>query len=245
MTLLTRVSFYLHNPKQPSKQPIVFVTTEQFEFYLRFINRRLGLALKLPNGQAKAKFVLRFGHNLPQPRYLKSSHGTWQLEEHSEVENKNQKIESFTEWPSISAKDVTAFDSASSTEQQTWMAQWVRICSEKKTGGDSLTPEQRFQNILQQRMKQLKQSQDLLGLTGVPGNAVLVSVDVEWLESGDKPVSEIGIAFLDTKKLEFPQILQNKTCWGLIQAHHCRTYEYAGLRNYQFVQGCPDKFEFG
>lgn len=245
MTLLTRVSFYLHNPRQPSKQAIVFVTTDQFEFYLRFINRRLGLALKLPNGLARARFTLRFGQNLPQPRYFKSSKGTWQLEEYSDVENINQKTYDFTDWPSISAIDVEAFDSASSSAQHTWIAQWGRICSEKKTRGGTLTPEQRFENRLQQRLRQLKESQDLLGLRGVPGNVVLISVDVEWLESGDKPVSEIGIAFLDTTKLEMAQILQNKACWGLIEAHHCRTYEYAGLRNHQFVQGCPDKFEFG
>lgn len=245
MTPLTRVSFYLHNPRQPSKQPIVFVTTEQFEYYLKFINGRLGLALKLPNGQAKARFVLRFGQNLPQPRYLKSSQGTWQLEEYSAVENKNQKPDDFTQWPRITATDVQAFDRASSSAQQNWMAQWACICSEKKTRGDSLTPEQRSENRLQQRLRQVKQSHDLLGLKGVPGSSVLISVDVEWLESGDKPVSEIGIALLDTTKLGTPQILQNKACWGLIEAHHCRTYEYAGLRNYQFVEGCPDKFEFG
>ncbi|KAK5173931.1 uncharacterized protein LTR77_002612 [Saxophila tyrrhenica] len=59
-------------------------------------------------------------------------------------------------------------------------------------------------------------------------------------------ITEIGIATLDTRDLKTTAPGPTGTEWQkAIRARHIRVAEYTYLVNKDFVQGCPDKFEFG
>lgn len=96
----------------------------------------------------------------------------------------------------------------------------------------------------------LSETQLYLGLQGrrdPPGKPVVfITIDVEAIEVAPNPVSEIGIAVLDMKRLG--GVVPGSAAenwWKFIEAHHLRVKEYAGLVNYRFVQGCPRNFDFG
>jgi hypothetical protein len=103
------------------------------------------------------------------------------------------------------------------------------------------------------RQRMLHTTQQLLGLkpgtpVGIKGDepVVFVCVDVEALERRPNPVSEVGVAILDSKDIQnVPRGKCGQNWWPMIVAHHLRTREYSGLRNYEFVHGCPDAFDFG
>ncbi|KAJ3484454.1 hypothetical protein NLG97_g7048 [Lecanicillium saksenae] len=113
-----------------------------------------------------------------------------------------------------------------------------------------LSAEQRFEKRKENRKREL---QSMLGYLELKDGAmekksdvVFFCVDVELIEVSPNPISEIGIAILDMRRVggQSPG-KRGQEWWPLMQAHHLRIKEYAGLTNYRFVQGCPDKFEFG
>ena len=77
-------------------------------------------------------------------------------------------------------------------------------------------------------------------------DVIFISIDVEAYERPPGPITEVGVATLDTRDLlgEAPgKVGEN---WHKhIRARHFRILEYKHLRNSEFVQGCPDDFEFG
>lgn len=78
------------------------------------------------------------------------------------------------------------------------------------------------------------------------GSVVFVCVDVEAYERNPRQITEIGIATLDTRDIGSLNPGKGGVNWrGLIRARHFRIHEYKHLRNTEFVQGCPDRFEFG
>lgn len=71
-------------------------------------------------------------------------------------------------------------------------------------------------------------------------------VDVESYERAHHKITEVGVATLDTRELARVPPGQDGENWrDLIRARHFRIKENAHLVNSQFVQGCPDKFDFG
>lgn len=73
-----------------------------------------------------------------------------------------------------------------------------------------------------------------------------ICVDIEAIEVAPNPVSEIGIAVLNSERLKgIAAGPSGANWWDFIEAHHVRVKEYAGLVNYRFVQGCPNNFDFG
>lgn len=98
------------------------------------------------------------------------------------------------------------------------------------------------------RDQMLRNTLSYLGLLGDPDghDIVFVCVDVEAIEQRPNPISEIGFAILDTRDIKDvdPGVV-GRGWWPKIKAHHLRVYEYAGLRNYRYVKGCPDFFDFG
>ena len=78
------------------------------------------------------------------------------------------------------------------------------------------------------------------------GSVVFVCVDVEAYERNTSQITEIGIATLDTADISSVIPGEGGLNWmGLIRSRHFRINEYKHLRNTEFVDGCPDRFEFG
>lgn len=77
-------------------------------------------------------------------------------------------------------------------------------------------------------------------------DVVFIAVDVEAWERDHNTITEIGVATLDTRDLQNIPPGEKASNWiAKIQARHFLVKEYQHLKNKDFVQGCPDKFEFG
>ncbi|KAL6356128.1 hypothetical protein LRP88_09716 [Fusarium phalaenopsidis] len=148
-------------------------------------------------------------------------------------------------WPTINDDDVNLYETAEKGQRAEWRDKLKLV----KTG---FIPKQRnsFKALFNKRNRDLmlKHTQEYLGLVGNPEghDVVFICVDVEAIERPPNPVSEIGFAILDTRDI---QGIAPGECgrgwWPKIQCHHLRVKEYAGLRNYRYVKGCPNAFNFG
>lgn len=75
---------------------------------------------------------------------------------------------------------------------------------------------------------------------------IFIAIDVEAYEREPKQVTEVGVATLDTRDLKGVAPGTNGEGWqGAIRARHFRIAEYKHLVNKDFVEGCPEHFEFG
>lgn len=196
------------------------------------MNKALCICLRIPGGGNEARFYLKFSPRYSfQPRFLKQSH-----------EQSDLDIET---WPEVLHSDITDFESASVHKKDDWEAMMQIVRTGHKFG-----KKPKFKSVQKQRQNHLMMSdlQNYLGLKqGSQGqDIVFVCTDVEALEQTPNPISEIGFAILDTRDIsgiEAGPIGQN---WRpFIMTHHLRVREYSGLRNYRYVKGCPDNFDFG
>ena len=77
-------------------------------------------------------------------------------------------------------------------------------------------------------------------------DVVFVCVDIESYERAHGIITEIGIATLDTR--DVAKAIPGEDGGGyrnIIRARHFRISENSSYRNTEFVQDCPDKFEYG
>ncbi|KAF4983219.1 hypothetical protein FZEAL_1322 [Fusarium zealandicum] len=224
--------FYLHDPKEPARDPYLLIPSAQFELFLEEINMELGTSLRIPTGFNTDKFSMQFGEGgTPRPRYLRRSQDQTSLDARP--------------WPSIDPTDIKAFEAASKPLQLTWRAKFrvVKSGFVPKSGN----PEKAAMKK-RQRDQMLRNTQGYLGLKGNPEghDVVFICVDVEAIERAPNPISEIGFAILDTRDMKgVAPGAAGRGWWPTIKAHHLRVREYSGLRNHQFVKGCPDAFNFG
>ncbi|RDA87546.1 hypothetical protein CP532_3984 [Ophiocordyceps camponoti-leonardi (nom. inval.)] len=239
--------FWMHDPRDGSSWPDLFVQTAQFEAFLRGINKELKIALTIPAGENNRKrFCRRFGGGgTPRPRFLLRSFDKYALDKHALGE---------IPWPEPLQSDVDAFKKASTAAQDDCtsnlkgMPQWYESGKSDSKKDKTQKAKERIRKRALLRQSMMQQTQTFLGLRN-PGSgdpAVFVCVDVEALEAPPHPISEIGIAILDTKRLSgTPAAAAGSGWWPFIEAHHLRTKEYSGMVNFKYVQGCPDAFDFG
>lgn len=77
-------------------------------------------------------------------------------------------------------------------------------------------------------------------------DVIFVAVDVEAYERNHNIITEVGIATLDTRDIVNMAPFKNGEMWRpRIRARHFRIKEYAHLKNGDFIEGCPDRFDFG
>jgi hypothetical protein len=77
-------------------------------------------------------------------------------------------------------------------------------------------------------------------------DVVFIAIDVEAWERNQNTITEVGVATLDTRDIRALAPGKNGKNWhGLVRARHFRVTETRQLVNKDFVQGCPDNFEFG
>jgi hypothetical protein len=76
-------------------------------------------------------------------------------------------------------------------------------------------------------------------------DVIFISVDVEAWEDPPNPITEVGVATLDTRDLHQQAPGTNGEAWQKrIRARHFRIDEHKSKCNHKYVDGCPDKFEF-
>jgi hypothetical protein len=201
--------------------------------FLEEVNHDLDTSLRIPSGCNTGKFYLKFGEGgTPCPRYLRRS------EEETSLDVRP--------WPVINSNDIKAFEAATPKERLAWRSKMrvVKTGFVPKNGADPDKAAKKKRH----RDQMLRNTLSYLGLLGDPDghDIVFVCVDVEAIEQRPNPISEIGFAILDTRDIKGVDTgVVGRGWWPKIKAHHLRVYEYAGLRNYRYVKGCPDFFDFG
>ncbi|KAH7162389.1 hypothetical protein B0J13DRAFT_535844 [Dactylonectria estremocensis] len=226
--------FYLHDPRDSTRDPYLLVPTTQFEAFLDDINAKLGISLKIPNGPNEVRFALKFGQGgTPRPRYLRRSEDETALD--------------IRPWPPINSGDIQRFDEASMQMKDDWLAS-MKLVKTGLVGKGGKGNSEKAARKKRDREQMLRDTQGYLGLRGSmsPQNVVFVCVDVEAIERPPYPISEIGLAILDTNDIrKIAPGPGGQNWWTSINCHHLRVREYSGLRNSQYVHGCPDAFDFG
>lgn len=238
--MVTAPSFYMYHPETVEDKPILFVPTAQLQVFLDHINVELSIALSIPGGVNSDRFFMRFGSDdTPSPRYLKRALHPTDLE--------------IDEWPDVHPEDIDAFKKATSSAQQALTKQ-LSLCSMAPKKNSKQKKIDKGAEKRADRQHMLEETQALLGLgqqTAAHGgnngrDAVFISIDVEAIELPPNPVSEVGIAILDSRDIRHvPRGPCGTEWWKYFKCFHLRTREYSGLVNHRFIQGCPDAFDFG
>ncbi|OAA78272.1 Ribonuclease H-like protein [Akanthomyces lecanii RCEF 1005] len=242
--------FYIRDTRDPKKAHLL-VPTKQVQNFLNFINNRLGIELKVPRGPPGKVFYLRFpGCGSFRPRYLLHHTRSSPADALTAAATRSGfDIEDPHTWP----RDVEANKDALAeleTSAGALLSSNMALLRRDPNERSKLTAGQRFEKRQEYRKKEM---QVMLGYIQLKDGAVekesdvvFFCVDVEAIEVSPGPVSEIGIAILDMQCIEEQSPGNRGTdWWPLIKAHHLRIKEYQGLKNYRYVQGCPDNFQFG
>lgn len=246
-------SFYLRDARDPKKAHLL-VPTRQVQNFLRFINTRLGTALCVPHGPPGRVFYLRFPGCGPfRPRYLLHHQRSAPSEAVTAAATRSGfDVEDPQTWPrdfdaEESKEALAKLKGEAETRLQANMALLRRDPKERV----KLTAGQRFEKRQENRKKEMQAMMSYLQIKNdsaveEKSDVVFFCVDVELIEVAPNPISEIGIAILDMQRVgEQAPGERGRDWWPLIEAHHMRVKEYAGLKNYRFVQGWPDNFDFG
>ncbi|KAK2592909.1 hypothetical protein QQS21_009404 [Conoideocrella luteorostrata] len=222
--------FSLHWPGERGTPRLLVPTTEFLE-YLDSINQALGTKLQLPSGPSYDLFNVTFGlGSTPRPRYV----GT------SECDLADAARED----------DIAAFKSAGPYYKCLWEAAWQKTDPPMLPFnlGKAASTAARKQQRIQLRKDMLSKVRKYLNLESEPHQVpvVFISIDIENLEDQPHPVTEIGIAALNTTNTKkVVGGLGGAHWWTKIVSHHLIVRQYAMHVNRKYVQGCPDMFQFG
>ena len=266
-------SYYLYPPSDLEKKPFLLVPALQLQAFLDKINGQLGTELGLSPPSVAAEVVIRFeNNNTRRPRFLgiSTSHSSYQDLTNAIPAKTFRPLGEPLLWPKPSETDLEAWEETLKLAHRTVAGKGThknKKKTKKKKGAGKMDA--------QQGGKQLEQTQQYLGLRQLieqdeqapvlvralalpplalnlsapfpPHDAVVfVSIDIETYERNHSLITEIGIASLDTLDLARLPPGDNGTNWiSKIRARHFRVQEHGHLHNTDFVQGCPDRFEFG
>ena len=231
-------SFYMYHPQKAGEKPYLFVPSAQVQALLDHINEKLGIALSIPPGVNSDRFLMTFLlDGTPRPRYFK------RVRDESDLQAED--------WPEVDGEEMGGFQELPVAAQQAWIEKLslVKMPSSRQKNKGEKSAQKRAD-----RQHMLEETQDLLrlreGKVARNGNywqdVVFVCIDVEAIELTPNPISEVGIAILDSKDI---RNVRQGPCgsdwWKYFKCHHLRIKEYSGLINYRYIQGCPDHFDFG
>ncbi|KAI0552959.1 hypothetical protein F4679DRAFT_533085 [Xylaria curta] len=250
--------FCLGDPTR-KRQPLLLVPTTQFEAYLRIANNELDTRFTIPRGGAGKQFALSFGDwDTPVPRFLGRANSASALEALKKRTN---------EVPADNLRHLTP------ACHQTYLDNIDKIYDSTKTRDKQKKEQEARQRRIRRQKdsgRMLKRVQRYLGLRRatphvsnkslaktswdvskpVPFKAResvrFVSFDVEAYERDTRVVTEIGFAVLDTDDIIDVHPGERGENWfPLVQAYHFRIKERSYIVNSEFVQGCPEAFDFG
>ncbi|KAK5636688.1 hypothetical protein RRF57_012400 [Xylaria bambusicola] len=240
--------------------PLILVPTIQFEQFLGSINNRVDEELSIPKGKAGELFSLTFGEwDTPRPRFL------------GRAKNANSIDRLETRSHTLPANDLGHLTHAC---YQMYRDKMDEIYSSLTNAKNQKKRERALKKRLQRNKdsgRMLKRVQRYLGLRQATSHVApngskphqpwniwkpapfkaresvrFVCVDIEAYEKDDRTITEVGLAILDTEDLIDTSPGENGEGWhSLIQPYHLRTHEHRYLVNSEYLQGCPDAFNFG
>ncbi|KAI0024745.1 hypothetical protein F4780DRAFT_775680 [Xylariomycetidae sp. FL0641] len=254
--------FFLIDPATTSRGPLLLVPSDQFEQFLGVANAQLKGHLAVPSGNARARFYMTFGQfDAPLPRFLGRANSQAALDF---LKARISKLPYRDEWVAMTDAGL-----------QNYKEKMDDIYKFLKDGKSKQSSEAAVAKRMQRQKgygRMLKRTQRYLGLRPRGGYAPLttrtdtastwdpsqqvpfkaresmrfVCVDVEAYERDANVITEIGFAVLDTEDtMDVPPGESGRNWFSLIKTFHFRVKEYEFLVNRQFVDGCPDAFNFG
>ncbi|KAJ2988080.1 hypothetical protein NUW58_g4161 [Xylaria curta] len=241
------------------RDPLLLVPTIQFEEYLNVANEQLGIQLAIPRGRAEERFFLKFGEwDTPRPRFLGQANSASGIDA--------LKARAHT----LSPDDV---DHLTPACYQMYRERVDEVYNSLNASESKKDPDAARRKRMQRQKdngRMLKRVQRYLGLrrdasyTSFNGSKTnvwdvlkpapyktresvrFVCVDVEAWEKETRTVTEIGLAVLDTEDvMDICPGERGANWFSHIQAHHFRIKERCYMINSEFVQGCPEAFDFG
>ncbi|SMR51859.1 unnamed protein product [Zymoseptoria tritici ST99CH_3D1] len=242
---------------------LTFVPEYQLQALLASINTKFPEAkIKITDRNRESGLIIDF-EDLPQhlrPRWLgrcssRSKFRAWtdqlQMEPASTIPTGDRSVEAFK------AKMDLAAQSAKSKKKAQKAKTFQHVIVQRQDMVRQTLRAQRYLGLLPESDDSLMP--DIASLTmasaidaNVPAphpfdsEPIFIAIDLEAWEMAPRMITEIGIATLDTRDLKgIPpgDVAQN---WHqFIRGRHFLVKEYTGYVNHQFVQGCPNSFEFG
>ncbi|GAP87747.1 putative qde-2-interacting protein [Rosellinia necatrix] len=242
-----------------TKDPLLLVPTIQFEQYLNIATHQLSGVFTIPRGTAGGKFTLSFGEwDAPRPRFLGRTNSTCSidvLKEHARTlpaDNLGHLTPAcYQMYHDKMEKIYRSLEPTRSKEKSA--AAMSRRIQKRKDSGRMIKRLQRYLGLRQSTSHASFQSSTVTNWdTSKPApfkareSVRLVCVDVEAYEKDNRAVTEVGLAILDTDDIVDTYPGERGENWySLVQAYHFRIKERSYMVNSQYVQGCPEAFNFG
>ncbi|KAI1313652.1 hypothetical protein F5Y03DRAFT_389951 [Xylaria venustula] len=247
--------FFLQRDPSGTRAPLLLVPTIQFEQFLIVVNHQINGELTIPRGSAEKRFSLMFGEwDTPRPRFLGRANNARSLE-------------------ALAARDNALPDDElshlSHSAYQMYQDKMDEIYSSLKSR-KSKKKQEAAKEKKKESSRMLKRVQRYLGLRRALSHVSLdrstttdwdvlkpapfepresvrfICVDIEAYEKDTRVVTEIGLAVLDTEDLINTCPGERGENWfSLVQAYHFRIQERCYMVNSEYVQGCPEAFNFG
>ncbi|KAF3770006.1 hypothetical protein M406DRAFT_248006 [Cryphonectria parasitica EP155] len=252
--------FYLYNPEDLDEDPILFVLTAQLDAYLRLLNKKHKLALKIPDGGNDAKFFYRFGRlSTPKPRYLGRTTCVQSYRKLTSIMPLPDPEDDLEMVPEIQRDEFAAMIKQ---VKESWVGgkgkgkgrskqNAMKRHNTHKGWGHATKRVQRFLG-LRQKITSVNPANELVLDVNTPApytpedDVVFICVDIETYERIPKLVTEVGFAILDTRDIRGVAPGKGAENWfPLIQGRHLRIKEYKQYRNRTYVRGCPEHFQYG
>ncbi|CAN8097250.1 unnamed protein product [Discula destructiva] len=263
--------FYLYEPETlaDNTDPILFVRTVQLEAFLRKINRKHKLALTIPDGGNEVKFARQFPLSTPQPRYLDR---TTAASSYPKMIRRCPLSDPEDDLSKATETDRDEFAHVLKRCKESWdgahgkgrgskaRKKAITRYENRKAWGHAIKRVQRWLGLSKKASSVVSHaaftgqepspSPSFGANSQAPYNfeddVVFVCFDVEMDENNAQVVTEVGFGVLDTRDLKGVAPGQGAENWSkLIQARHLRIKEYLLVKNFKYVDGCPEKFQFG
>lgn len=264
--------YYLYEPETlaDNVDPILFVRTAQLEALLRKINKKHGFALSIPVGGNEVKFSRQFPCSSPVPRYLSRTNACSSYAQllhsvplpHPEDDLSKATEADHEEFAEVIKRCKQSWDGAHGTGKRSKARQSaITRYENRKAWGHATKRVQRWLGLRKKAISAIDHAE----LTGqeeplsepafdadapapydFEDDVVFVCFDNETDETNAQVVTEVGFGILDTRDLKGVAPGEGAKNWiNLIKARHLRIKEYLHIKNHRYVDGCPDKFEFG
>ncbi|KAI0439606.1 hypothetical protein F4803DRAFT_553923 [Xylaria telfairii] len=245
------------------RQPLLLVPTVQFEKYLDIATHELGGQLTIPGGGAGRRFTLTFGEwDTPCPRFLGRANSEPALEALKARTHKAPADDLRHLTPACYQTYLNKLDAIYDSGKENKKKKNPQVARQKmvekqKDAGRMLKRVQRYLGLRRatSHASNNNSHQDVVA-TGwdvskaapfKPRESVrFVCVDVEAYEKDTRLVTEIGLAVLDIEDvIDICPGERGENWFSCVQAHHFRIKERSYMVNSEFVQGCPEAFDFG
>ncbi len=256
-------SYYIDSKHFPTQRPTLFVPEYQLQALLQEINNHFPEVKTTISDELRDEGLVISFDDLPfaslRPRFL--GHST----SRDQIDSWQDNIAFDSTMESIPERSLEAFKAKMEAAQE--IAKNRNKAAKKKRQDEQIVRRQDMVRMVTRAQRYLGLNASVEDVNNMPNVAglsvspvmvdnvapfafdadvVFIAVDVEAYERAPRPITEIGIATLDTRDIKGKAPGPNGSEWQKsIRAVHLRIVEHMRLVNSEFVEGCPDKFEFG